>query len=174
MKKNILFVSLAAYYLLLASKAYAVCPVCTIAVGVGVGISRKYGVDDIIAGLWVGALMVSMILWTIDYFNRKKIKFWGRNLFTTIAYYAIVLIPLYQKNIISQKFIGEHYQTLWGIDRLLLGIMIGSVAFLLGATLYKILKAKNNGHAHFPFEKVVMPITPIVILSIIFYFITKI
>jgi hypothetical protein len=35
------------------------------------------------------------------------------------------------------------------------------------------LKQKNGGKAHFPFEKVVLPVAPLIILSVIFYFVTK-
>lgn len=171
LRKYSLLLSLA--LLLLPSLAHAICPVCTIAVGVGVGISRKYGVDDTISGLWVGGLLVSVTIWTINYFNSKKINFWGRNFFTAIFYYAITLVPMYQKNIISQKLFGDHFQTLWGIDRLLLGIIFGSFFFLIGATSYNILKKKNNNHAYFPFQKVVMPTFPLIVMSFVFYFITR-
>lgn len=60
-----------------------------------------------------------------------------------------------------------------GIDKLLIGIVSGSISFWFGAIWYFYLKEKNNGHAYFPFQKVVMPISPLIILSIIFYFLTK-
>ena len=42
-----------------AGKALALCPVCAIAVGAGIGVSRWLGVDDTITGVWVGGLIVS-------------------------------------------------------------------------------------------------------------------
>jgi hypothetical protein len=71
------------------------------------------------------------------------------------------------------KIIGHPANQLWGLDKLVLGTIIGSLFFLAGYIGYNYLKAKNGGHAHFPFQKVVMPVGPIVILSIIFYLITK-
>jgi small-conductance mechanosensitive channel len=61
---------------------------------------------------------------------------------------------------------------IWGIDKLLLGIMLGSATFFAGGIWYYHLKAKNNGHAYFPFQKVVMPVSTLIILSFIFYFLT--
>lgn len=56
MIKRKLFISAAtAIELGLTAKAQAVCPVCTVAVGTGVGLSRWLGVDDTITGLWLGA-----------------------------------------------------------------------------------------------------------------------
>jgi len=163
---TILFISL----FVLADKALAVCPVCTVAVASGVGASRSLGVNDLIIGLWVGGLIVSMILWTIDWLNKKNINFKGRGILTTIAYFALVIIPLYTMDIIDDplnSFCG------CGPDHLLIGIIIGAIVFWLGALSYEYLKKKNNGHAYFPFQKVVMPVLPIIILSIIFYFLIK-
>jgi hypothetical protein len=59
------------------------------------------------------------------------------------------------------------------MDKLLLGIVVGSVAFWFGAEWYFHLKEKNGGRAYFPFQKVVMPVSPLIIMSIAFYFLTK-
>ncbi len=50
------------------------CPVCTIAVGAGIGLSRWLGVDDLISGLWIGGLIVSLIGMTILWLNKKNLK----------------------------------------------------------------------------------------------------
>ena len=34
----------------------------------------------------------------------------------------------------------------------------GATAHILGVNLYAWMKAKNGGHAHFPFEKVLVPL----------------
>jgi len=43
----------------------------------------------------------------------------------------------------------------------------------MNALAYNYLKRRNNGHAYFPFQKVVMPVGSLAILSMIFYFVTK-
>ena len=52
----------------------AVCPVCTVAVGAGVGISRLIGIDDSITGVWIGGLIISSGLWMGDFIRKKKWK----------------------------------------------------------------------------------------------------
>ncbi len=155
---------------LFAQKALAVCPICTIAVGAGVGLSRWLGIDDAITGLWVGGFIVSMITWTEGWLEKKNIHFKGRIFVNIFVYYALIIIPLFYSGII-----GNPLNTLCacGLDKLLFGIIAGSLAFWFGASWYFHLKEKNNGHAYFPFQKVVMPILPLIILSIIYYFLTK-
>ncbi len=149
-------------------KAFAICPVCTIAVAGGVGLSRYLGIDDTISGLWIGALIVSTIMWTINWLAKRKIRFFGDKVWITIGYYAITVVPLYWTNLM-----GHPLNKIWGIDKLTIGIIIGSLVFFTGAMTYYYLKAKNKGRANFPFQKVVMPVAPLIILSLIFYFLTK-
>ena len=152
-------------------KALAVCPICTIAVGAGVGLSRWLGIDDSITGLWVGGLTVSMITWTISWFDKKNIRFKGRLIITILGYYLLIVVPLYFMGIM-----GNPLSTLCAcgiLDKLLLGIIAGSFGFWFGASWYYYLKEKNQGRAYFPFQKVVMPIAPLILLSIIFYLLTK-
>ncbi|MCL5433318.1 MAG: hypothetical protein M1524_04370 [Patescibacteria group bacterium] len=149
-------------------KTYAFCPVCAVAVGAGVGLSRWLGIDDTVTGLWIGALTVSLIMWTINWLDQKKIKFIGRKIITTVTYYLLIVVPLFYTGIM-----GHPLNKLWGIDRLLIGIIVGSVAFLASVLLYEVLKKRNNGHSYFPSQKIVMPIGTLIILSLIFYFLTK-
>lgn len=170
MKKIYLFLaSLSLLSPLVAAKA--VCPVCVVAVGAGLGLSEYLGIDDTIAGAWIGGLLVAMIAWTINWFNKKNWTFGhkgGRDILTTILYYGLTIWPL-----ITQDFIGGAGNTLWSLDKLALGIALGSLGFL-GATLwYNNLKKKNNNHAWFPFQKVVWPLGALLIISLLFYFLTR-
>jgi len=154
--------------LFLAKTSYAVCPVCVVAVGAGVGFSRWLGIDDTITGVWIGGLTLSIALWTIDWLRRKNFNFPGRKILTIIAYYVLVYVSLVWANII-----GHPLNKLWGYDKLLLGIVVGSIFFLLGNISYITMKKKNNDHAYFPFQKVVMPVSALIVASIIFYIIIK-
>ncbi len=167
---SIYFIAIFAISLIFAKKALAVCPICTVAVGAGVGLSRWLGIDDTITGLWIGGLIVSMIIWTESWLEKKNIRFKGRIFMNILGYFALIIIPLYYSGII-----GNPLNTLCvcGLDKLLFGIIAGSSAFWFGTNWYFYLKEKNNGHAYFPFQKVVMPICPLIILSIIFYFLTS-
>jgi len=169
MNKKLPIISLIALIgALIAKPALAVCPICTIAVASGVGLSRYLGIDDTITGLWVGGLTVSMIIWTLSWLDKKKINFRGRALATIAAYIAIIFIPLYFTGLFSNGA-----SCVCGVNKLLLGIVTGAVGFWAGAEWYTYLKEKNHNRAYFPFQKVVMPIAPLIILSLVFYWLVK-
>ncbi len=130
--------------------------------------SRWLHVDDSVSGVWIGAFLVSVIYYTITFFRSRKINFWGRDFLVPLIYYALVFIPLY-----SSKIIGHPLNRLWGIDKLVVGAFVGSLIFILSVMLYAWMKKKNGGHAHFPMEKVVVPIVSLLIVSGGFYFLTK-
>lgn len=166
-KKIILFISI--IFLLLSAKlAKAVCPVCTVAVCAGVGLSRWLGIDDVITGIWIGGLLVSAISWTISWLQRKNVIFKGRKILVVVAYYAFAVLPLYYYEIA-----GHPLNKMWGIDKLILGIAIGTVAFVVGIALNNFLKSKNQGKAYFPFQKVAIPVGMLVVASSAVYFICK-
>jgi hypothetical protein len=142
----------------------AVCPLCTLAVGVGVGLSRYLGIDDAITGMWLGALILSSSLWFIDWLEKRKVKFFARDQITIASFYLIALVPLY-----FSGMIGNEYNTLFGIDKLLLGCLLGTLSFLKAVSADKYLRRLNKNKVMFPYQKVIIPVTFLVIESIIVY-----
>lgn len=144
------------------------CQLCTVTVIAGLGISRLLGIDDTIASLWIGGLILSLTFVTIDWINKKwpklQVKKWQLILFALM--YVLVLLPL--------KFngsIGIAGNTLWGIDKIILGVLSGSIFFLFGIWMDKKIRTAK-GRQLFKFQKVVLPVISLIIASIIFYFLT--
>jgi hypothetical protein len=169
-KKSAIFFIPLLLSLLHAQTALAVCPVCAVAVGAGLGLSRWLGIDDSVSGLWIGALIVIFIVWTITWMDKKNLRFRFRNAAVIAGWYLLVIVPFYYAKIITHPV---DFLCSCAKDKLILGIASGGSAFYFGSVLYDYLKEKNNGHAHFPFEKVVMPVFPLIVLTILFYFLTK-
>ena len=87
-----------------------------------------------------------------------------------IAYYALIMIPLY-----ISEIIGHSLNQLWGVDRLLVGTLVGSAAFVLGVDGDVYLRTlKSDGKAFFPYQKVVLPVAALALASLIMYLITKV
>ncbi|MFA6160484.1 MAG: hypothetical protein WC678_05405 [Parcubacteria group bacterium] len=165
--KNYIKLFFSTVILFFAHSAQAVCPVCVVAVSACVGLSQYLGIDDTISGVWIGGLLISMIIWTIDWLKRKNIKFYFRKILVAGLFYVFTIGPLYKS-----EMIGHPANKLWGIDKLLLGIIFGSIFFLIAVFLNSCLKKKNNDKVFFPFQKVVVPVAMLGILSGIFYFLT--
>lgn len=166
LKALIFFLTVSVSTFLATTPARAICPVCTVAVGAGLGLSRYLGIDDTITSLWIGGIIVSTIFWTIDWLSKKGKKGLWIDILTTILMYVFVIIPLYWS-----KMIGHQYNKLWGIDKIVLGMIIGSIVFFLGARVHFMIKQKNKDKVFFPFQKVVIPVGSLWIMSLIFYFI---
>lgn len=143
----------------LSAFANPACPVCTIAIGAALPIARHMGVPDMVAGLWVGAFLAILGYWVIKFFDKRGWKFFGRNaiiLALSVASIGFIYLGTTSYNPCS-------YFGFLNIDPVLFGTIIGAILFIVTEKAYDFMKARNNGHAHFPFEKVVLPI---VVLSI--------
>lgn len=144
--------------------AQPVCPVCTVAVAGGVGLCRYLGIDDLISGTWIGAFMVLLVMWIVKWLNSKNIRFLFKRIVVAFLTYFSVIAPLYWA-----KFIGQPNNVFLGIDKLVFGIITGSLVFLAGYYFEnKFLRSKNAGKAFFPFQKVVIPVLFLIIASLIF------
>jgi hypothetical protein len=148
-----------------ASVAKAVCPICVVAVGAGLGLSRWLGVDDSISSLWIGALLWALSMWTITWVKTKAWNFKYSSVFVFLVYYILVLVPLYFVDIV-----GHPLNTIFGIDKIIFGSAIGTLVIWGATALHNYLKTKNNGKSFFDYQKVVLPIVILLITSIIFYY----
>lgn len=167
--KKLLFLLLSTSYLLPTTPAYAVCPVCTVAVAGGLGLSRYFGIDDTISGLWVGGLILSSSFWLSDWLKKKK-ENWNKQtilIVSVVFLYAFTLIPLQMTDVI-----GHPFNKIFGVDKLLFGIAIGSLIFILAVHFDKLAR-KMAGKQFFPYQKVVFPVASLAIMSAVTFFTLK-
>ena len=162
-----LFVALSAFLCAICA-ADAVCPVCTIAVGAGLEGARLLGVDDVITGIWAGGLTLSLYFWTVGWLKKHGVNsFWWQIVVPFVAYYALLGM------VYLMPGVDFGAVTMWGIDKFLLGVIVGTVAFYFGARWYVKIKRNNGGRAMFPFQKVVVPLSLLAVMTVVFWLITK-
>lgn len=142
------------------------CPVCTVTVVAGLGISRLLGIDDLITSIWIGGFILSFSFITLDWINKK----WPR---IKISKFKVPFIALFYALTIGflkvDGSIGIKGNKLWNLDKILLGIIIGTAAFFLGIWADKFERVKFK-KIFFPFQKVVFPVLGLIIASLVFYF----
>lgn len=153
---------------LFVGASHAVCPVCTVAVGAGLEGARLLGVDDVITGIWAGGLTLSLFFWTAGWLKKHGVNSALWQIVVPFVVYYGLLAAVYA---LPGVVFGAN--TLWGIDKFLLGIIVGTIAFYIGARWYNSIKRANGGHAKFAFQKVVVPVSLLVVTTAIFWLITK-
>ncbi len=148
--------------MLFSSKVFAnpACAVCTFAMGAMLGISRKLGISDNAVGVWIGGLILMSYYFMVKFCEVKKIKFKYYELVCAVL--ALSFVP------VMYVFVPYKLNTFFGIDAFLISMIVGAIMFWLSQFIYQILKKKNGGHAHFPFEKVVMAVLFLLVASTLF------
>jgi hypothetical protein len=151
------------FFFLAATPTQAVCPVCTIAIGGGVLLSQYLGVDDLIIGVWVGGLILSLSLWGASYLKKTYLK--GQQWLISLAFWVFTALSFKQTG-----FFGHPSCKIWGYDKLLVGMVFGTLAFLLGFGLDFSLRKINRsapGKAFFPYQKVAMPLVCLLLATLV-------
>ncbi len=161
-KVSVLILSLVSFFWV--SMARAICPVCVVAVGAGLGFSKWLGVDNAISSVWIGAVLMALVLWTIIIFKKKNWDFIYYSLVITAGYYLLTFVPLYYAGIV-----GHPANIIFGTDKIIFGVAIGSIAMLASNWLNIFLKKKNNGKVFVPYQKVILPLIILLIISLILW-----
>lgn len=166
-KKIVLFLGLVILGFVFAGFANAqpVCPLCVVAVGGGLWISRWLGIDDVITSLWIGAFLLAITLWTIHWLKKKNWNFKFYKIVTFLFYYLFTYIPLYYL-----KIVGLSRNKIWGIDKIIFGSAVGTIVFIFGIWLNEYLKKNNGNKVYFPYQRVVVPFATLAVASIVAYF----
>lgn len=159
------FAFLGAAFFALIGKAVAnpACAVCTVAVGASLEVARRYGVDDSVVGVWAGAMLALLGYWLILWFEKKNWNFWGRDVLLMAISVGSIGFMYVSEFAYMPKVIGIFY-----MDPLLFSTILGALTFIYVSKFYQWMKVKNGGHAHFPFEKVVLPVVALALLSVYF------
>jgi len=157
----LLFLSL----FLISFEAYAnpACAVCTVAVGASLEIARRLGVDDGVVGVWAGAFLILIGYWTLKWMDKKGWHFKGRDFIILVSSVAMILFMYISHLTYTPKAI-----LIFWLDPFLFATICGALVLHYSSEFYQWMKRHNGGHAHFPFEKVFVPVASLALISWLF------
>ena len=136
-------------------------PVCAIGIASGLAISRWLGIDDLTLGLWIGALILSFSI-QFNIFLDKKGKsfpysFWVIFLGTS----ALSFLP------ILKTITSDPSCNILGFPRVICGSILGALMLFLVDKINLFIIDKNNKKVYFYYQKVIIPIIALIIVSMI-------
>ena len=151
--------------LLITFNAYAnpACAVCTVAVGASLEIARRLGVDDGVVGVWSGAFLILIGSWTLKWMDKKGWHFKGRDFIVLVSSVAMILFMYISELPYEPKAI-----LIFWMDPFLFATITGALVMHYSSEFYQWMKRHNGGHAHFPFEKVVVPVVALCLTAKLF------
>ena len=147
--------------------AYAnpACSVCTIAIGASLGVARELGVPDAIVGLWAGALLTLLGYWSILFCEKRHWNFFARDFLLIATSVGMIGFIYLSETPYSPVIIWNVFY----LDPILFSAILGMLIYIYSQKFYQWMKLRNGGHAHFPFEKVALPLGLLFVVSVWFY-----
>lgn len=145
---------------------YAQCPVCIVTVGGGLFIAKKLGLDSLLTALWISGLNVAISFWFVSFIKKPKFLrnpfLWTLILFVSTYVYLVTTKQMYHKN-----------DTFLHIDKVLFGMVVGTLVWLLGIGVDKLIRKYHNGKVLFFYQKVIVPLFLLLAASGIFAVLIK-
>lgn len=123
-------------------------------------LAQKLGIDDLLISIWISALNVAITFWMAP---KIKIKFIKNPYILSVL---MMILTLFYFQFTDQ--IGSVGNRVLGIDKIVLGQLVGLLTMYKGNFLYNFTKKQNHNRTLFPYAKVVFPVGSIIIVSLLF------
>ena len=144
----------------------AQCPVCIVTVGGGLFIAKKLGLDSLLTALWISGLNVAISFWFVSFIKKPKLL---KNPFL----WTVIMLASTYIYLVSTKQMYHKNDTFLHVDKVLVGLLVGTLVWLLGIGMDKLMRKYNNGKVLFFYQKVIVPLTLLIVASGIFGLLVK-
>ncbi len=137
---------------------------CPITISTGLWLSRYLGIDDLTLGFWLGALILSLSYQFYLFLKKRKFTFPFSFLIILVVFWFLSFWPILNKINWTQK---ENF--FCGLPRVIFGTLLGMLVLFLSDFLNnKFLEKYHQGKVYFPYQRVIVPLIVLIIMSIIF------
>ena len=136
-------------------------PICAVGIASGLGISRWLGIDDITLGLWIGALILSVSI-QLNVFLTKKGKSFPFSFWVIFGgTWILSFLP------ISKTLTQDPSCNIFGFPRVICGSILGALILFLVDGVNNFIIDKHNKKVYFYYQRVIIPIIGLIIVSMI-------
>jgi hypothetical protein len=149
----------------LVKVAYAQCPVCIITVGGGMFLADRLGIDDFLVSLWISGLDTAFSFWLAPKIKNRVL---GNPVILSILMTALTL-----SYFIFTNQTGGSANKVLGFDKIIFGQVIGLFIWLLGIFVDRYSRKLHGGKILFPYQKVIFPISILLIFTFLFKILFK-
>ncbi len=142
-----------------APSIYAQCPICIVTVGGGMILAQRLGVDDLLASIWIAGLNTTIAFYLA---GRIKLKFFKNPYILAALTNSLTIIYFFATN----QIVAGANQVL-GLDKILLGQFLGFLVVSLSYLTDRFIRSKNNGKVLFYYQRVILPVSYLIIISLL-------
>ncbi len=139
-------------------------PLCPIGLVGGMALARWLGVSDLVLGLWMGALIISVsvvtVKWLAKYGKDFKGSFWT-------VFFLTIAITVYS---VRGELIWSGAGLVLGLPPVIAGMVLGAIIIFGIDFVNKFFIMKNGGKVYFLYQKLVVPIVGILVASLIVHY----
>lgn len=136
-------------------------PLCAVGIASGLWLSRFLGINDLTLGLWIGALILSVSVQLNKFLIKKNKAFKGSFWLIFSLTLIFSFLPLWHQL--------NWQDTFCGLPRVLSGSLFGILALYFSDLLNNwVIKKFHQGKVYFPYQKVLIPLWSLIIISFIF------
>jgi len=136
-------------------------PICAVGIASGLGISHWFGIDDITLGLWIGALILSLSIQFNIFLSKKGKSFPFSFWVIFIGTYLLSFLP------ILKTLTQDPSCNIFGFPRVICGSVLGALTLFLVDKANNIIIDKHNKKVYFYYQRVIIPIIGLIIVSMI-------
>ena len=153
-------------YLFFIKSVSASCPVCVITVGGGLLLAKKLGIDDLLVAIWISGLNTAMAFYLVKLI---KNKLFNNPYIMSLIFFTLTIIYLSVTNQLNH--IGNQIA---GIDKVFLGMTIGLITFYISQMIDYGIRDKQTRKPRIPYQKVIIPISCLILITFLCKFLLKI
>ncbi len=154
------------FFIIFSGIVHAHCPLCTAATGAAVAVTRFYGIDDLVIGLFIGGFILSTTFW-FDRVLRKRNRGAEYIPLQTIILISLGLVSTFL-SFYWASLLDPSAPTLLGINRLILGTIIGTAVSFSAFEFHKFIR-RRFGRSFIPFQGIVFTLLSLTLVGLGFY-----